>query len=116
MDTQILTHQSAVPAEALTPCGGRTWFDAIVQGWHDQGRMREHMEGLHAIELDRVKAETEIHTITDVSRPLVTVNPDARTVVFSVSGPARPASSESQTEEFTAIFPDPDIPNWVNGR
>jgi len=42
-------------AVELPACPGRTWFEALKEGWHDQSMMRQHMEGLHELDLEQAR-------------------------------------------------------------
>lgn len=73
----------------LPECPGRTWFEALVEGWHDQGMMRQHMEGLHELELARAARPPVVElSIGTPTGPLqFRADPEAGTVSFRVSQP-----------------------------
>lgn len=78
------------PLHTLEPCRGRTWFDAIVEGWHDQGMLRLHLDSLHQIELARSARPPVLEvTLADPSLGVskYRVDPESRTVVFTVTSP-----------------------------
>lgn len=72
------------------PCPGRTWFEAIVEGWHDQGMLRLHLQSLHEMELARVAKPPVLEVTLSDPRAGVskyTVSPDSKTVAFTLTGP-----------------------------
>lgn len=72
------------------PCPGRTWFEAIVEGWPDQRAVREIEESLHALELARHARPPVLEvTFADPNSPVskYRVDPAAKTVVFTLAGP-----------------------------
>jgi hypothetical protein len=74
----------------LAACPGRTWFDAIVEGWNDQGMLRLHLESLHKMELARAARPPALEvTLADPAAGITKylVNPEDRTVTFTLTGP-----------------------------
>lgn len=102
--TDVLGFPVQVPAR-LPGCPGRTWFEALVEGWHDQGRMREHMDGLHQLELSRMTARPPVVELTvhnPATGPLrVTHDPEARTTAFTL--PYIPETSSDDTPTLVGI-------------
>lgn len=108
----------------LTECAGRTWFDTLVEGWHDQGMMRKHMEGLHELDLERAQQRPVINvTLPTPSGPLqFTADPDAQTVAFRIpgSGPLakpglEPVLPAHDWEIEPVREPGPDETAWLPG-
>jgi hypothetical protein len=90
-----MTDPLALGATPLPVCPGRTWFDTLVENWHDQGMMRRHMEGLHELDLERAQQRPVYAlTVPTAAGPLrFTADPEDRTLTFHVNHP-HPSSYE----------------------
>lgn len=78
------------PRHMLPGCKGRTWFEALVEGWHDQAMLRLHLESLHALEMQRAYRPPPVEvTITDPKWPVsgLLIDPAARTVAVTIRPP-----------------------------
>lgn len=96
----------AVPV--LPPCPGRTWFDALCEGWHDPVTVHQLHEALEQFEASRAANPPPVEvTITDATSPIskYRMDPVRREQVFTVT---RPVSPNVAIVEPT--YPAPDLP------
>lgn len=107
-----MTDPLALGTTPLPACPGRTWFDTLVEGWHDQAMMRRHMEGLHALDMERAQQRPVYAlTVASATGPMRFVaDPDARTVTFTVPKGTPPMVLGEPTE----VIPlEPGLPEPV---
>lgn len=101
----------------LPPCKGRTWFDAIVEGWHNQSMMRLHMEGLHVLELARAAKPPVVEvTVADLSSPVrkYTIDPSESTVVWTMARPGEQTGPMPRGADQTMDLPVvPELPGML---
>lgn len=113
-----MTDSLALGATPLPACPGRTWFDTLVEGWHDQGMMRRHMEGLHDLDLERAQQRPVYAlTVASATGPMRFVaDPDTRTVTFTVPKGTGPVLGEPteilplEAEPAEPVYPAPWLP------
>lgn len=117
-----MTDPLALEATPLPACPGRTWFDTLVEGWHDQAMMRRHMEGLHALDLARAQQRPVYAlTVQGATGPMkFLADPDSKTVTFTMpksTGPVPVLNDETEIIPLPVAGPaEPRYPApWLPG-
>lgn len=93
----------------LAPCPGRTWFDALMEGWHDPVTAHQLHDALEQFEAARAANPPPVEvTITDATSPFskVRMDPMARTTTITVAKPVAPGSNVAIVEP---SYPAPDL-------
>ncbi len=85
----------------LAPCPGRTWFDALMEGWHDPVTAHQLHDALEQLETARAANPPAVEvTITDAMSPVsrIRVDPLRGEMAFTVTRPVAPGSNVAIVE------------------